>query len=123
VRTRLPDRRHQITQMLAWALDDGKWQARAYLSAGIDPVTGAIKEVFLRGAGKVGSERDFLYDDIAVCIARTLQHGDTLTALGAGMGRSPEGKPMSLLGAVVDALIEIERDIKPPQPSNIVRLR
>jgi hypothetical protein len=124
----LPDRRHQITERIAWALYDGTWETKIYVSAGIDPQTGALREVFLRGAGKVGSERDFLFDDIAVCLSRDLQHGDRLCDMAAGMGRFPDGKPASLVGAIIDTLVKIEADVKgialpPPQPpSNVVVL-
>ncbi len=127
-RHELPNRREQRTQRVTWSAEEGGWEAKAYVSAGFDPRSGILYEVFIRGAGKSGSERDFMLDDIAVVISRALQFGDTARSLAAGMGRTPEGKPTSLIGAVLDAVVDIEAEYigelppKPPEPDNIIRM-
>ncbi|HLJ20095.1 MAG TPA: ribonucleotide reductase [Stellaceae bacterium] len=104
-RERLPNRRAQITDNVRWPLDGGR---RIHVSAGLTP-DGRILETFLRGGGRVGSEVDFLLDDVAVLISRLLQHGDTLGAIASGLGRLSTGEPASVVAAVVDRLLEIER--------------
>jgi hypothetical protein len=119
-RVPLPPRRHQITEHITWALEDGRPGVNLLVSAGLHPNTAQLKEVFLRPTGQVGSERDFLLDDVAVVLSRALQSGDTAKALAAGMGRKPDGSPASLVGAALDAIARIEADIQglppPPQP-------
>jgi hypothetical protein len=61
-------------------------------------------EIFLSGA-KVGSDTAGLLADLGVVLSRALQHGDTVGALAAGMGRLGDGKtPASIPGAVLDRL-------------------
>jgi hypothetical protein len=103
-RERLPNRRAQITDSICW---NGR---RIHVSAGFTD-DGRILEVFLRGGGKVGSERDHTLDDIAVTLSRLLQHGDQLIAVAAGIGRLPGGEPASVVGAVVDRLLDMERSL------------
>jgi hypothetical protein len=102
-RERLPNRRQQVTDSVWW---NGR---RIHVSAGFTD-DGRLLEVFLRGGGKVGSERDHTLDDIAVVVSRLLQHGDQLDDIGRGLGRLPDGEPASVVGAVVDQLLAIERD-------------
>ncbi|MEJ0068336.1 MAG: hypothetical protein WDO24_05960 [Pseudomonadota bacterium] len=71
---------------------------------------GAAREIFSRGGGTVGSDRDAELDDLAVIVSRTLQHGDTLAAIARGLGRLPDGSPSSVIGAVVDVALAIERE-------------
>ena len=111
-RERLPNRRQSITDNLRWPLIDGR---RIHVTAGLS-LDSRILETFLRGGGQVGSERDFLLDDVAVLISRTLQHGDTLEALSRGVGRLSDGAPASVVGAVIDRLREIERDVREGKP-------
>lgn len=105
-REQLPHRRPQITDCAHWPVDGGR---RIHVSAGLAS-DGRILEAFLRGGGKSGSEVDCLLDDIAVLLSRDLQHGDRLAAIASGLGRLPDGKPASLVGAVVDRLLAIEAD-------------
>jgi hypothetical protein len=102
-RERLPSRRPQVTDDTRWPGDGGR---RIHVSAGL-AADGRILEAFLRGS-KSGSELDFLLDDIAVLLSRDLQHGDRLAQIASGLGRLPDGKPASLIGAVVDRLRSIE---------------
>ena len=106
MRKRLPHRRRAITDTLRWPIEGGR---RIHVTAGFAE-DGRLLEVFLRGGGVVGSDRDHLLDDIAVLISRGLQHGDQLEQLAAGVGRLPGGGPASLVGAVLDMLSAIEAD-------------
>jgi hypothetical protein len=106
-RKRLPNRRPQVTDATRWPLEGGR---RVHVSAGLAD-DGRILETFLRGGGKSGSGVDFLLDDIAVIISRALQHGDTVEAIAAGVGRQPDGKPSSIIGAVVDRLAVIAKEL------------
>jgi hypothetical protein len=99
-RERLPNRRRAITETLDW---NG---LQLYLTLGLAP-DGRPLELFVSGA-KVGSDRDCLLEDAAVITSRLLQHGDCLTDIAAGIGRLPHGAPASLIGAIVDRVVEIE---------------
>jgi hypothetical protein len=79
-----------------------------HLTVGFHPVSAEPKELFLRGGGQVGSERDFTLDDIAILISRLLQFGDTLPELAHSLSRHPDGKPASVAGAAVDMAVTIE---------------
>ena len=97
-RQRLPDRRMSITF-------DLKHGSACYsVSVGVydDNRPG---EVFLTG-GKSGSDMDGLLADLGVLLSRSLQHGDSVEALAAGMGRLGGNAPASLIGTVLDRLIE-----------------
>jgi hypothetical protein len=107
-RERLPNRRGCLTDQVRWPLQDGR---RIHVSIGLAR-DGRILETFLRGGGQVGSERDFLLDDIAVVVSRLLEHGDDLSSIAKGLGRVAEGAPASVIGAVVDRLCEIECDVR-----------
>jgi hypothetical protein len=100
MRERLPNRRRQITDITRWPLAGGR---SIHVSAGLAP-DGRILETFLRGGGRVGSETDFLLDDVAVILSRLLQHGDTIELIARGVGRLPDGSPASMVGAAVDVL-------------------
>jgi hypothetical protein len=100
-RERLPNRRRAVTDGIRWPTGDG---GRIHVSAGLAP-DGRVLEVFLRGGGRVGSDLDFLLDDIAVLTSRLLQHGDTLDAIAAGLGRLPDGAPASVIGAAIEKAV------------------
>ncbi len=103
-RERLPSRRRQVTDVLRYPSANGR---RIHLSAGFSP-DGRLLECFARGGSIVGQDLDFLLDDIAVIVSRCLQHGDRLSHIAAGLGRTREGKPTSIVAAIVDKLREIE---------------
>ncbi len=97
-RERLPDRRQAETVDL--------WHGgqRYHLTVG-EYSDGRPGEVFIHGA-KPGSDTDLLCDDIGVLISRLLQHGDTPTALAAGLGKLGNGQgPASLIGAIAASLV------------------
>jgi hypothetical protein len=87
-----------------------EWRGhRLHLTAGLAR-DGRILEVFVR-AGRPDSDLDQLADDLAVVLSRALQHADRLADLAHGLGRLPGGEPASLVGAIIDAAREIEREL------------
>lgn len=97
-RGRLPSRRRSLT------FDVEHKGARHTVCVGLYD-NGRPGEVFLSGA-KTGSDIDGLLADLGVVLSRALQHGDTVGALAAGMGRLGDGKtPASIIGAVLDRLV------------------
>lgn len=107
IRRRLPNRRPSETTCIRWPTVGGR---RIHITAGFDPATGEVREAFLRGGGRVGSDTDLLLDDLAVLVSRLLQHGESPAEIARGLGRLPDGAPASIAGAVVDVLVAI------PQP-------
>lgn len=103
----MPPRREHETDEARWP--PGPSGKRVYVSCGRGRL-GIVREVFLRGGSKVGSEFDCMLDDVAVLLSRCLQHGDRLEDIAAGMGRGPDGAPLSVLAAAVDAALVIERE-------------
>jgi hypothetical protein len=53
-------------------------------------ISGRLRETFISG-GRVGSDRDFLLDDIAVLISRELQHDDSRHSMAAAMAATKLG--------------------------------
>ena len=100
-RERLPNRRPSVTSCFRWPAENAR---RVHVTAGFEPGTGTIKEMFLRGGGRVGSEVDHLLDDIAVLVSRLLQHGESSEKIANDLGRLPDGRPASIAGAALDAL-------------------
>ncbi len=94
-RERLPGRRQSVL------LDLEHQGARYSLGIGFFE-TGKPGELFVSGA-RTGSDIDGMLADLGVLVSRLLQHGDTIEALRAGMGRLGDGTtPASIIGAVLD---------------------
>ena len=109
----LPARRLALREKIAYTSERGAALA-LYVTAGFDPATLELLEVFVRPRGNVDADLCRYFDDIGVLISRCLQFGDDLERLADGMGRLP-GPPQdgggraahSPIGAVVDALREL----------------
>ncbi|MBC7907004.1 MAG: hypothetical protein H7Y60_09705 [Rhodospirillaceae bacterium] len=113
-RTHLPHRRPTITEKIE------AFGARLFVSAGIDPATGKVKEIFFGGT-KEGSAMNAILGDVAVAISVALQHDVPIEALARSMGRvsidplRPEdldGRPVptvpaSPVGATLDWIMAI----------------
>lgn len=106
MREKLPNRREQVGDTFRWPPDATH---RTHVAVGHSQ--GKILECFLRGGGTARSERDYLLDDIGVLISRLLQFGDSLESIASGLGRSPDGKPMSVVGAGLDKMVELEHSL------------
>jgi hypothetical protein len=100
-RERLADRRRAVTDTLIWK------DSRIHTTAGFTD-DGRLLEVFIDGGGRIGSETDHLLDDVAVTVSRSLQCGDRLADLAAGLGRLPGGEPATMIGAIVNRLVLLE---------------
>jgi len=107
-RQRLPNRRPALTERIEFA-------GRPYwISVGFDPRCGAVREVFAAGA-QLGSDSDALIADAAVVLSLALQHGISAQALQLSLARVPhviDGPavlPASILGALIDLVVTIER--------------
>ncbi len=104
----LPNRRRQETVELEFG------EHQYAVSVGFD-TAGAIREVFVAGQ-KQGSTLDATLDDAAIVVSIALQRGATaaelrhsMSRLGGGLGVATE--PASPVGAVVDLVAEIEREL------------
>lgn len=102
-RVRLPDRRPSVTLELE---HDG---FRCTLSSSTY-ADGRIGEVFVAGL-KSGSAIEALVTDAAVLVSHLLQHGITSADLAASIGRLGDHRPASLIGAVVDRLLDVEAEL------------
>ena len=104
-RQRLPNRRPSITLPVAWST--GRGVLHFTLTAGFDPETGTVAEVFYADGQREGSAMQHTVQDACVVISLALQHGVQPTDLAHSLGRLPlpggEG-PASPIGAIVDAL-------------------
>jgi hypothetical protein len=107
-RERLPDRRPSETRAVAW-----RGGALA-VTAGFDPATGAVREVFASGY-RFGSDLQATIDDACVIVSIALQHGARPAELRRSLGTvpalgdaGPGEEPASVLGAIVGALLAFE---------------
>lgn len=103
-RMRLPDRRPALT------LELEHQGIRFKLSSGVY-ADGRIGEVFVAGL-KTGSAIDALIADAAVLVSRLLQHGVAPSDLAGSVGRLGNQQPASLIGAVVDRLLDLETELR-----------
>lgn len=76
-----------------------------HVTAGFDPRTRELREVFLRGGGVSGSETDRLLDDLAVLVSLLLQSGWTGPQILARLGTEPNGESASVVGAALRAVL------------------
>ena len=107
-RQRLPNRRKQQTDELRHG------EHTFLVSCGFD-ASGQVKEVFSKGF-RQGSALDALIDDAMILLSIALQHDETaerlrgsLSRLGGGIGAATE--PASLIGALIDHVASVEREM------------
>jgi hypothetical protein len=67
---------------------------------------GDLGEIFI-GAGKAGTDLSTLARDIAITLSLALQHGVAIGVIQHAVLRDARGKPLSLIGAVVDELARV----------------
>jgi hypothetical protein len=118
-RIELPDRREHLKTVVEFRTRSGddatilKMHVTVSFAAVVPAVVPIALEVFINGGGKVktGSERDFLLNDVAVMISTCLQMGIRPLTLRRRLGEDPHrpGAPLSLIAAVLDAVIELEQ--------------
>lgn len=112
-RTRLPNRRTSLTELVTWQAADGS--ERAYhVTVGFGSDDRPL-EVFANG-DREGSERDAILSDACVAISLALQHGATPASLARSMllvpalgddPWRPATRPASPVGAIVGLLVEV----------------
>lgn len=118
VHHRLPNRRPNLTA----SVDHNG--ATIAVSAGLDPATGRLAEIFIT-AGKEGSETRHVLEDAAVIVSLALQHGIPLDALARSLSRVSDGPlpvnagdaqpktvPASMIGAAIDAVRRMLADLE-----------
>lgn len=128
-RTRLPNRRPSVTREIEFG---GR---RFAVTAGFDvPDAGQqviLREVFTKGASsgdaKEGQDLANIIDDASVMVSLALQYGARPAALAKSVGRLPSApltpgdldrsdggaparEPASIIGAIVDLLVELETE-------------
>lgn len=128
-RKRLPNRRHAINDTLVFG------EQRIHATAGVDPETGAVCEVFLT-CNKEGSLLNHTLGDAATVISVALQHGVSIEALRVSLGalsaRSLQGHeldalpadarvPASPIGVALDFLAQVEAEISEASQSTLAR--
>jgi ribonucleoside-diphosphate reductase alpha chain len=113
-RNRLPHRRPVVTEKI------DAFGKTLFVSAGLDPISGEVREVFFAG-GKEGSAMDAIMADVGVVISVALQHGVPAEALARSIARIPlsplrpqdlDGGPVatvpaSPVGSTLDWIMEI----------------
>lgn len=98
-RQRLPSRRPSETRKI------DAFGRSLFVSAGFDPATGMVSEVFF-GGSKDGSAMDSIMGDVAVVISVALQYGVPVEALARSIARIPLAplRPQDLDGRPVDTI-------------------
>lgn len=98
VRRRLPDRRRAEV----FELRHGDQNTPFQITVGYYP-EGDIGEIFIAGS-KSGSAFDAVARDGAVLLSLALQHGVPLDTIKHAITREADGRPSTIVGAVVDRL-------------------
>ena len=104
-RNTLPNRRPCVTVKVIW--QTAATAQTFHVSAGFDPATGELAEVFAADGQRSGSDLQAVITDACVLTSLLLQHGVSLGAIGRSLGREPHmggTRPASVIGAIVEAL-------------------
>ena len=101
-RQKLKNRRLNVTTCLETS--SGKY----HVSFGIEPETGRIGEIFIRGS-KIGSDMDILLDDATVVLSLALQYGVPLDQLIHSLHTGREEGGTSVLAQAI-IMMDNERD-------------
>lgn len=109
-RVPLPNRRPSVNVGAVWQTDAG--EASFTLSAGFDPGTGALRDVFYSDGLKSGTAMLHTIQDACVLVSVALQHGARIEGLAHSLGRLGRdcSQPASPIGAVVDALVALDSE-------------
>jgi hypothetical protein len=99
-RKKLAPRRNAETIQFEHA---GKFRLTASIGRFED--TGEVAEVFVH-LQKSGTDIESILHDCCIAVSRSLQHGDSLEGLRAGMKRDAKGNPSSPIGALLDKVAE-----------------
>lgn len=102
-RKTMPERRPAWTRKIEYKTWSG--QTFHYLMSVGRFEDGTIGEVFL-DTNKAGTDAQALASDAAIIFSIARQYGVPIPVLREGMSRNGDGTPQSLLGAVMDAIVE-----------------
>lgn len=78
---------------------------RYTISVGFFPGRRAVAEVFVSGT-KVGSDVEGVARDGAVILSIAMQYNVPLSVIAGAITRTQDGRPMTIVGAVVDRLVK-----------------
>ena len=96
----LPQRRHSET----FEIEFGGLDRRYAVTCGYYD-DGTLGEVFING-GKSGQQVEAIARDGAVILSLALQYGADLANIRSAITRDEQGEPSSVVGAVIDRLLE-----------------
>lgn len=108
-RTRSPARRPSLTGRATWQTEAAKH--RFHITAGYDPMTGRLCEVFYADGQKTGTNLRDTVQDACILISMLLQHGETVNEIGKSLNVAPVAgtrRPASILGTIVETLRGME---------------
>lgn len=114
-RRRLPDRRPAESREITFARSDGA-EVTYEATIGFHPEDGHPGEIFLFGP-KDGTDMSAICADGSVLISIALQYGAPPEVLAEAIGRvpveldGPSIRPVSILGAALDAILEAKRGV------------
>lgn len=103
-RRQLPTRRPQVSIDLVFG-------GNLYtLSIGGDGTSAELLEVFVSTWSKAGTALTDAVRDAAITISLAIQHGCSVDTLSRALTRDHDGKPASIIGAVVEAMVDVQAE-------------
>lgn len=127
-RVELPPRRQALRARLEFRDPYNGADINLYVTAGIDPATGRIAELFLRPGGKMGKNSllERTLDDAAMTLSHCLRRGMSLAELAEAMGCARAdvggaGPSSPVAAAVVEAMRMQEEIDRWPQGAAALR--
>lgn len=110
----MPNRRQALRARLEFRDPFNGADINLYVTAGIDPETGRIAELFLRPGGRMGKNSllERVLDDTAMALSHAIRRGVSLAELAAAMGcgQAPtSGEAAPADSPVAAALVEAMR--------------
>lgn len=110
-RRKLPNRRQSVRHKLDFVdLFTGAGMS-FYVSGGVDPVDGTIREIFIRPGGKLGKNSllERTLDDAAVALSHCLQFGMTVYELAAALGHREDTVNVNAASPIAAAVVAAAR--------------
>jgi hypothetical protein len=102
-REQLPYRRRSETFALSW----GGYRSAHFITCGYYE-DGRLGDVFI-GSGKSGEQVEAIARDGAILLSIALQNGAQLSDISHAITRDSRDAPMTIVGAVIDALMKEEK--------------
>lgn len=112
MREKLPPRRQGVTVPMAYTLASG-YQIDFVVTYNFN-AEHKVKECFCLPF-KTGTDLQNLLHHACIVTSMVLQHGSTMSSLARTMGEDePARSPQSILGLIVRAGVELDREASPP---------